>query len=375
MPRTLLQMQLFPQSTTDPSMEKPLLSFIVVCFNQEAYIAEAIQGALAQTYSPLEIIISDDASKDRTFEVARETVSNYRGPHSVRLNRNPVNLGMGRHISSLMSMCHGQLVVGAAGDDVSLPERTELIYQAWESSGRRATSIFSSYDTISSKGDDLGVGGTRGDVSDATLHRPQEGSLLGFLTKNWPVVVGCTHAWSPSLFEYFGPLKSDLEDLVLSFRSLSIGKLLYIHKPLIKYRRHGENSSFFAGWDDTSSFEHRERRLRWVNTSSAAAYENFLLDLEKLYSNGQLIDAERVLLQKEAQRMKHVYTTELRMMNEGFFGKLSAISTSVGCGYFMVALRSLPRILPLSIYRQLYILRAWWRSKISPKPIENRTLV
>lgn len=348
-------------------MENPLISFVLVSFNQEKFIREAVEGALSQTYSPLEIIISDDASKDGTFEIASELVANYRGPHKVRLNRNTNNLGMGAHITHLMTMCSGQLIVGAAGDDISFPERTAVIYEAWESTGRQATSIFSSYITISSEGKELGLGGTRGDASDSTLYRAQQGSLAGFLSKNWPVVVGCTHAWSPKLFEYFGSLNSDLEDLVLSFRSLAIGEILYVNQPLIKYRRHGSNVSFFAGWDDTSSYDHREKRLRWVNAKSVEAYKNFLSDLETLYRNKRISFEENTSLQKEALKMKLLYETEIRMMSENFPGKLSAIWDSMAVGYYRIALRSLPRLLPLPLYRSLYVIRARWKAR-------NRTL-
>ncbi|HUF60663.1 MAG TPA: glycosyltransferase, partial [Verrucomicrobiales bacterium] len=56
-----------PQST-----ERPLVSFLLLAYNQEQYIHEAVEGAFSQTYSPLEIILSDDCSTDRTFEIMRE---------------------------------------------------------------------------------------------------------------------------------------------------------------------------------------------------------------------------------------------------------------------------------------------------------------
>ena len=52
--------------------EKPLLTFAIAAFNQEAFIREAVEAAFAQTYSPLEIVLSDDCSKDRTFDIMKE---------------------------------------------------------------------------------------------------------------------------------------------------------------------------------------------------------------------------------------------------------------------------------------------------------------
>ena len=48
---------------------RPLITFALMAYNQEQLIEEAVAGALAQTYSPLEIILSDDCSTDRTFSI------------------------------------------------------------------------------------------------------------------------------------------------------------------------------------------------------------------------------------------------------------------------------------------------------------------
>ena len=45
----------------------PRAAMLLIAFNQEATIAEAIAGALAQTWSPLEIIVSDDAEVRTEF--------------------------------------------------------------------------------------------------------------------------------------------------------------------------------------------------------------------------------------------------------------------------------------------------------------------
>lgn len=338
-------------------MERPLISFVVGCYNQEPFIRESVESALAQTYSPLEIIISDDCSKDDTFEIVRQTVAGYRGPHSIRLNRNETNLGIGGHVNRIMEMCRGELVVGAAGDDISLPSRAEVVCQAWEQSGRRATSIFSSYTYISADGAVQGVGGLRGDQADSRLFRPLEGDLLKFLSKKTPVVNGCTHAWSPELFRFFGPLKSDLEDLVLSFRTLAIGELLYIHQPLVKYRRHGANVSFFAENDDTGSFARRESRLRWVDEQSVRAYDNMLTDVDTLHDSGRIGAAEHVRLRREGRRIRTRYAVERRMMDGGIFKRLLTLADTVRQGNVQCAVRSLPRALPRRIYRALYLFR------------------
>jgi glycosyltransferase involved in cell wall biosynthesis len=350
-------------------MSRPLLSYIVVTFNQEKYIREAVESALAQTYSPLEIIISDDKSSDRTVEIVKEVIAAYKGPHFVRLNCNEENIGIGKSITKLMGMCRGELVVGQAGDDLAMPERTETIYQAWEASGRKATSIFTSYITITSDGKEVGVGGTRGEESNSAKYRKQEGSVFKFLFDKWPVVVGCTHAWSPQLFKFFGPLNSDLEDLVLSFRSLSYGQMLYVHSPVLKYRRHDSNVSFFADWDDTRSFEHREKRLLWVNKKTVDAYDNMLTDIETLFSNKKISEAERKSLRDEAIRVRAKIATELLMMTGNYLDKIGAVVGAAFRGDIHCAAKSSARLMPLPMYRWFYIYRAKRNARKQPNTV------
>lgn len=106
------------------SAEKPLVSFLLLAYNQEQFIREAVEGAFSQTYSPLEIILSDDCSSDQTFEIMREMARSYSGPHKIVLNRNTENLGLGAHYSTAMEITNGEIIAIAAGDDISLPWRT-----------------------------------------------------------------------------------------------------------------------------------------------------------------------------------------------------------------------------------------------------------
>ena len=91
--------------------EYPLITFALLSFNQELFIREAVEGAFAQTYSPLEIILSDDCSSDGTFEIMEDMAASYKGPHKIILNRNTVNRGTGDHVNHVMKLAEGDLIV------------------------------------------------------------------------------------------------------------------------------------------------------------------------------------------------------------------------------------------------------------------------
>ena len=130
--------------------DRPLVTFALFAYNQEQYIREAVEGAFSQTYEPLEIILSDDCSTDRTFEAMQEMAAAYVGPHEVRVRRNGMNLGTIDHVITVAKEAKGELLVVAAGDDVSLPARTSQICAVWRDN--RPFAIISNHDRISDSG-------------------------------------------------------------------------------------------------------------------------------------------------------------------------------------------------------------------------------
>jgi glycosyltransferase involved in cell wall biosynthesis len=214
--------------------DQPLVSFCLVAFNQERFIREAVEGALSQTYSPLEIILSDDCSTDRTFEIMREMASSYSGPHKIILNQNQKNLGIGGHVNRVVEISSGAWIVGAAGDDISLPERTSEIYKAWLYSDRKAYSIDSVYELINEDGQLIAHPPIR--------VLPKEQQLLYFSKTLINYVHGCTHAWHRKTFDVFGPLPDiTCEDVAIPPRSMLLGSVVCVNKALVKYRTHSNN--------------------------------------------------------------------------------------------------------------------------------------
>src|SRR5690348_4353759 len=70
---------------TNASMTPPKVSVVVTCFNLGAYLDEAVQSVLDQTFQDIEVLIVDDGSTD---EFTRELLSAYRRPRT-RVIRTP----------------------------------------------------------------------------------------------------------------------------------------------------------------------------------------------------------------------------------------------------------------------------------------------
>jgi len=230
----------------------PRVTFFLFAYNQEAFIREACEAALAQTYSSLDIIFSDDCSSDRTFEIMQEVVEKYTGAHSIRLNRNERNLGLIGHVNLSDELVTTDLTIVAAGDDISLPHRTETIVQAYLENKGRIFSFHSDATVIDANGNILSV-----------WHpRLNENKLLpDDLAESMSLVIGATHAWTRETFQVFGPIQfaGAYEDLVIAFRSVLLGGVCYINQPLVKYRiGHGLTSSY---WYSAKSRREQQARV------------------------------------------------------------------------------------------------------------------
>ena len=204
------------------SSTRPLVSFCVKCYNQLQYIGEALDGAFAQTYRPLEIIVSDDCSTDGSAEFIQRKISEYvanGGDIPVFFNRNKENLGNVGSWFVFGDIAHGALLVKADGDDVSLPERTEKIVCAWVADGG---------------------------VAMVVDHAAEVMDLSGRPTGKTRRILGAAQAYSHECWDRFPirgtqpPREWGGDDTIFSIRAYAIAGAdkyqLLVDEPLVRYR-------------------------------------------------------------------------------------------------------------------------------------------
>jgi glycosyltransferase involved in cell wall biosynthesis len=282
--------------------KRPLISFCLFAYNQERFIREAVEGAFAQSYSPLEIILSDDCSTDRTFDIMREMATGYCGPHCVRLNRNERNLGVGEHVNRVVALARGYLIVGAAGDDISLPERVQELCIAWQQSRGNANSIVSGWYKIDEAGSVL-----RADLKNP---KRQFHSLLEQI-RGGGRICGATHAFTKKTFEVFGPLDEEIvaEDRVIGLRSHLIGSIVEVPRCLVRYRAHEGNLYNVAGSIRRTSLE------AWARLGARACRRDIpetLQMLKDMNTAKAMVDPFEFEQIAQYLRNKHAYYSRLR---------------------------------------------------------------
>ena len=98
-------------------LNSPLVSVIIPTYNRPAYLKEALQSAVQQTYHNLEIIVSDNCSAENPQPI----VESFRDPR-IRFYRNPTNLGMFANTMSAFGKARGKYVASLLDDDRWKPD-------------------------------------------------------------------------------------------------------------------------------------------------------------------------------------------------------------------------------------------------------------
>jgi succinoglycan biosynthesis protein ExoO len=105
----------------------PLVSVILPAYNSEAFVQAALDSALAQTFTDLEVLFVDDASTDGTALVGERAAA--LDPR-VRVIRNERNLGTGGTVNRAVRRARGEWVAQLDHDDRWRPERLERLLAA-----------------------------------------------------------------------------------------------------------------------------------------------------------------------------------------------------------------------------------------------------
>src|SRR5512147_1824882 len=102
---------------------QPLVSGVIIFWNAERFLQEAIESVLAQTYPSWELLLVDDGSTDGASEIARSYAA--RHPERIRYLEHPGhrNRGMSASRNLGLQQSRGALVAFLDSDDVWLPEK------------------------------------------------------------------------------------------------------------------------------------------------------------------------------------------------------------------------------------------------------------
>ncbi len=105
---------------------KPLISIIVVTYNSAKYVLETLESAKSQTYQNVELIISDDGSKDNTLQIVETWIKiNCKRFKRTVIVRSEINTGTPTNANRGLKASEGEWIKLIAGDDILMSHCVE----------------------------------------------------------------------------------------------------------------------------------------------------------------------------------------------------------------------------------------------------------
>jgi len=197
-------------------------------FNGAPYVAGQLRSILAQLGSGDEVCIVDDASTDATCGV----IASIADPR-LRLQVQPTNRGVRASFETALGGCRGEFVFLADQDDVWLPGKRDALAAALQSG---AILALSDATVIDAEGREV-------ERSFMARRGGFRGGFLATLVKNR--FLGCALAFRRELLADILPIPPQvpMHDMWIGALAALRGRVAYIDRPLMQYRRHGANLS------------------------------------------------------------------------------------------------------------------------------------
>ncbi|MGH1573414.1 glycosyltransferase family 2 protein [Methylobacterium sp. P31] len=231
-------------------MSNPLVSVIVPSFNHENYIESALNSVLSQTYRPLEIIVIDDGSTDRTAQVAKAYLS-ANSKSAVFISQN--NKGAAETINLGMKISSGKYLNILNSDDAFDVTRVEKCVSAAERHDLEF--IYTGVDYINAKDDLLHCGEYVQSLRRAEA-AARDFPTLGFaFLKNQLAISTGNMFMARTLVDRVGRFRSYsyVHDWDYVLRCIFYTEPFALHERLYKYRLHDSNS--FRSLRDIEGYE------------------------------------------------------------------------------------------------------------------------
>jgi glycosyltransferase involved in cell wall biosynthesis len=257
-------------------LDSPLMSVVMACYNQEKFVAEAIDGVLGQTYEKVDLIIIDDCSTDSTADIIRAKLAAQKRGRPARFYSSHSNIGARGTFIRGLEFSEGRFVTLACCDDIMLPDMIAEMAKVWMMKGVSLISTNAIFIDEKSRSMDRMYRDPAGpnDTTFETLARDGANACC----------IGATMGFERRIFEMFGwpPEYLSAADIMLPFYAYLLNGAEFISTPLVKYRIHSNNSSRSA----------RAERLSGVE----------LLELEEKVYRGHI--AHAVFMQDELDRLQ-----------------------------------------------------------------------
>ena len=284
------------------------LSVAMATYNGEKFIRDQLDSILNQTRLPDEIVISDDASTDRTPEILMEYKEKY--PKLIKFLLNKENIGFVKNFERAIMNSTGDVVALSDQDDVWLPEKLE-----------KECKILEEHQDIGMVFCDLEVVDEKLKMLVPSLWRTKKWNLDGIMKErvffetiiDSNRVTGCTIMIRKNVLKKLIPFDKRIfvHDQWLAIGCSILTNVYAFNKPLVLYRQHSSNQIGNI----------RKKKKISDITSIARKKRNFLEFLADYIENEEIKDKE--ILLREVCKLKSFWNQRYRLyISRSFIGRI-----------------------------------------------------
>lgn len=333
-------------TATAPSTQSgwPLVSIIVTNYNYGRYLRAAIDSALAQTYSPVEVIVVDDGSTDES----REVIESYEKRIA------PITKANGGHGSALnagFAASRGEIVIFLDADDELLPEAVDQVVKAWRPG---VTKVQFQLEMVDERGKPLGM---RVPPFDGFI---PNGDIRDRITRfgEYPTSPSSGNAYARTALNRLMPIDESIwfanAEKSLVYLIPFFGDVVSLCAPLGRYRIHASNDSGFKG----RHLEKLHRRLSAVyfipeTLCRVAASKGIELDPRVLGSTSRESKLRMASIRLDPKTHPIAGDTRLKLLVKGIRASLREPDLSLRIRATQVAWFVLMAGAPMSIVSRL----------------------
>ena len=211
------------------------IAAVIITYNQANFIVQALDGVFQQVRQADEIVIADDGSTDGTPKIIHDYVTSHGVANKCTLIFLEKNKGINFNLQNAIDHTSAEIIVGFAGDDVSLPNRLEHTEMLFKNNPGVNHIVTAGY-VINEHGEKI-----RNINYNDVLYT----DIDAVIKRGMPPVGPFGSAWRRDLFNVFGPIPMNVpnEDDQLEFRGILLGGLLISSTKTYSYRVHGKSAS------------------------------------------------------------------------------------------------------------------------------------
>ncbi|ALN72847.1 glycosyltransferase [Aureimonas sp. AU20] len=215
------------------------VSIVMATYNGARYIGAQLESLRAQTLTPMELIVADDGSSDKTLDIVRDFAAS--APFEVRIKQNQTRLGYGENFLSATKLCRGDYVAFCDQDDEWLPEKLKTCIDEME----RHNAVLCVHAASLIDGESREIGTFDQGISQFEL-RPS------LSLPPWDVYFGLTQVFRRYLLDLIPSERRGLDNHAVGsplshdrwahFLGDSFGSTVALPARLVRYRQHGKNA-------------------------------------------------------------------------------------------------------------------------------------